>query len=234
MPGPSRRVVEDIFAQGRDEARKEPVGKTSQGTLVAVAARASPSRASDRTGRCAHLIAPSDGPHRVVDCCSRAEKVLRVLRGGQPFRAVTEQTFDYEAHAPTKCSPRRPNAGSPAESVGWNTHNQFARIRRGGGAKRNSHARISRASPPTLEHRFGDIAETELVPQPQETAGSTTSVPRGYGPGQPETSYALLSSAPPVFPAIAMLNRARQQRCSMPPSSASTLACSKSAIELNA
>ena len=40
MPGPSRRVVEDIFAQGRDEARKEPVGKTSQGTLVAVAARA--------------------------------------------------------------------------------------------------------------------------------------------------------------------------------------------------
>ena len=183
-----------------------------------------------------------DGPQQGADSNRRprayestwSERVLRVLRGGQPFRAVTEQTFDHEAHAPTKCSPRRPNAGSPAESVGWNTQNQFARIRRGGGTKRNSHARISRASPPTLEHRFGDIAETELVPQPQETAGSTTSVPRGYGPGQPETSYALLSSAPPVFPAIAMLNRARQQRCSMPPSSASTLACSKSAIELNA
>ena len=29
MPGPSRRVVEDVVAQGRDEARQEPVGQAS-------------------------------------------------------------------------------------------------------------------------------------------------------------------------------------------------------------
>lgn len=39
-----------------------------------------------------------------------------------------------------------------------------------------------------LEHRLGEIAERELVPQPEGTMGSTMSLSRGYDPGQPETS----------------------------------------------